>query len=257
VNRHGARPAVALLLALTLAGCSLLGSDDPAPPRDSDTATRTSASASTPSPDATRTPSAPPASTVDPQAALDYFSEIALGAEYGDDGSAIKKWATDVRIAVHGDPSAQDLATLDDVLADLNALIGPIELSIVDSDANADIYFAPESEFSSIAPEYIPVNMGFFWTWWDGAGAITETRILISTTGITQTERDHVIREELTQCLGLMNDSYAYEDSMFYLPWSTTTEFAAIDEDLIEMLYLPEITPGMGGETALAILRAA
>ena len=169
----------------------------------------------------------------------------------------MKKWTTDVRIAVHGDPSKQDLATLDDVLADLNALIDPIELAIVRSGANADIYFAPESEFSSIAPEYIPVNMGFFWTWWDGEGAITDTRILISTTDITQTERDHVIREELTQCLGLMNDSYAHEDSVFYQGWTSTTEYTSIDEDLVEMLYLPEITPGMDAEAALAVLRGA
>jgi hypothetical protein len=227
-----------MLLALSLAGCSLLDNDVPAPPPDSATAT-------------------PPTSRHFSQASLDYFSAIALSSEYGSGAGTVKKWTTDVRIAVHGDPSKQDLATLDDVLSDLNSLIGPIELSIVRSKGNADIYFAPEAEFSSIAPEYIPVNMGFFWTWWDDDGAITETRILISTTDITQTERDHIIREELTQCLGLMNDSYAYEDSVFYQGWTSPTEYAAIDEDLVEMLYLPEITPGMGAETALAVLRAA
>ena len=188
---------------------------------------------------------------------MDYFSAIALSSEYGEGGGDIKKWTTDVRIAVHGDPSKQDLATLDDVLADLNALIGPIELAIVSSGANANIYFAPESEFTSIAQEYIPVNMGFFWTWWDGEGTITETRILVSTTDITQTERDHIIREELTQCLGLMNDSYAYEDSVFYQGWTSTMEYTSIDEDLVEMLYLPEVKPGMGAESVMAILRDA
>ena len=55
-----------------------------------------------------------------------------------------------------------------------------------------------------------------------------------------------------------MNDSYRYEDSIFYQGWTSPTDYAAIDEDLIEMLYLPEITPGMGADRrALSILRAA
>ena len=249
-RRGGARLAAATLLALTLAGCSLL---DPDTPRRPGTPPRQPPPRATPTPSpsssAPSAPATPPASGHFSEGALGYFSAIALSSEYGEGGGTVKKWTTDVRIAVHGEPSEQDLATLGDVLADLNALIDPIELAIVSYGANANIYFAPESEFGSIAPEYIPVNMGFFWTWWDGDGTITETRILVSTTDITQTERDHIIREELTQCLGLMNDSYAYEDSVFYQGWTSPTDYAAIDEDLIEMLYLPEITPGMGAES--------
>jgi hypothetical protein len=248
------RFAAATLLALALSGCSLLGDGTPEAPRAS--APETSAaipSASAPS--ASATPSAAAARHHYSASALDYFSAIALSPEYGDGAGEIRKWATDVRIAVHGDPTDEDLATLDDVVADLNALIGPIEVEVVRSKANADLYFAPESEFSEIAPEYVPVNMGFFWTWWDQDGGITRARLLVSTTDITQTERDHIIREEVTQSLGLMNDSYTYEDSMFYQGWTSPTKYSALDESLIEMLYLPEITPGMPATEALAVLR--
>jgi hypothetical protein len=47
----------------------------------------------------------------------------------------------------------------------------------------------------------------------------------------------HLLREELTQSLGLMNDPWDYPESIFYQGWSTTTEFAPIDIYLIDLLY--------------------
>jgi hypothetical protein len=47
----------------------------------------------------------------------------------------------------------------------------------------------------------------------------------------------HLLREELTQALGLFNDSYKYDNSIFQQSWTTTTDYAPIDVKLIEMLY--------------------
>jgi hypothetical protein len=47
----------------------------------------------------------------------------------------------------------------------------------------------------------------------------------------------HLLREELTQSLGLFNDSYKYDNSIFYQGWTTTTEYDPIDRELIDMLY--------------------
>jgi len=189
-----------------------------------------------------------------PQDALDYFVEVAFGPEFGGGSPEIRKWTQDVRISVNGDPDAADLEALDAVIADLNALIGPIRIEIVEVYANVDLWFAPEAEFSEIEPNYVPVNMGFFWVYWSPEGAITSSRVLISTTGLTQAERNHIIREEVTQSLGLMNDSYSYEDSTFYQGWTETQAYSVIDEFVIEMLYLAEILPGMDVDEALAVL---
>ena len=53
-----------------------------------------------------------------------YFLEIALGSEYGLGDFTIKRWAGDVRVEVAGYPTAEDLATLREVLAELNELVG-------------------------------------------------------------------------------------------------------------------------------------
>lgn len=189
-----------------------------------------------------------------PPDAVDFFEEIAFGPEFGDGSREIRKWTHDVRIVVHGDPGDEDLVTLYDVVADLNALIGTIVIDIVTSDGNFDIHFAPEPEFASIEPNYVPVNMGFFWVWWDAEGNITDARVLISTTDLTQAERNHIIREEVTQSLGLMRDSFQYEDSIFYQGWTETQEYSELDELLIEMLYLPEVEPQMTVEEARAVI---
>jgi hypothetical protein len=111
--------------------------------------------------------------------------------------------------------------------------------------ANCEIHFAPESRFASIEPQYVPTNYGFFWTNWNADGEIYWSRVLISTTNVTQQERAHLIREELTQSLGLMNDSYAYADSVFYQEWTDVTQYSPADRRVIDMLYSDLVSPGM------------
>ena len=55
----------------------------------------------------------------------------------------------------------------------------------------------------------------------------------------------HLLREELTQSLGLARDSPEYTESIFQSSWTTTTEFAAIDKELIRLLYHPDMVIGL------------
>ena len=193
----------------------------------------------------TTTTTAPTTSTGYSEEELDFFGEVAFGAEYGSDTGRVTKWTHDVHIAVHGEPTAEDLATLEAVVSDLGAIIDTIEIEIVDSGQDVDLHFAPESEFDSIEPNYVPGNLGFFWVWWDGERNITRASVLISTTGVTQAERNHLIREEITQSMGLMRDSSSYPDSIFHSAWTQVQEYSQLDEAAIELLYLPVVAPGM------------
>jgi hypothetical protein len=188
------------------------------------------------------------------QAALDYFREIAGAAEFGENGGVLHRWKEDPRIAVYGDPTARDRRELDRVVGDLNELISTVEVSVVQSDPNMEIYFVPVDEFASIEPNYVAGNMGYVYVWWDAEAVIYSGRVLISTTGLTPAERAHVIREELTQGLGLLNDSWLYPDSIFYQGWTETTRYAPIDRLVIEMLYRPELSAGMEIDRALQVL---
>ncbi|HEU0022675.1 MAG TPA: DUF2927 domain-containing protein [Dehalococcoidia bacterium] len=177
--------------------------------------------------------------------AVDYLSEIGFGSEYGSSPPVLHRWQEDLRIQVHGQPTEIDLASLLQVTRELNALIPGLTLAISDEVPNVDIHFLPESSFTSVEPQYVPVNLGFFRVWWDGQGVIKRGRILISTQGINQAERSHLIREELTQTMGLFMDSWQYEDSVFYQGWTTTVEYSTLDREIIRLLYSPQLETGM------------
>ncbi len=181
---------------------------------------------------------------------LEYFMKIALGSEYGDAGGRIHKWdaAQGVRIWVTGMPTERDRQTLTAVMTELQAITGmAIALADRPDSSNITLHFGPDGEFSQVLSTYVPGNKGFFWTWWD-QDRITRATILISTEGITQGERSHLIREELTQSLGLMQDTWDDANSIFYQGWTATEQFSTLDRAVIQLLYDPAIAPGMTAE---------
>jgi hypothetical protein len=187
-------------------------------------------------------------------AELDYFEEIAFGAEYGGSPNAVlHRWTTNPSIHVNGTPSASDHATLTQVMGEINALTGGIRLQTTTGAGDIEIYFVPQADFPRYEPSYVPGNVGFVWLTWNQTQRITQARILVSS-NLSQSNRDHVIREELTQALGLLRDSDLYPSSIFYGPPSSATTYAPIDRAVIEMLHRPEIAPGMSPNRARNIL---
>lgn len=180
------------------------------------------------------------------QEEIDYFMDIALGAEFGDIVPVIKKWEDDVRIKIKGIPTEEDVLSVQAVVNDLNQLVETIDIKIVERNENITITFSPESEFADIDPNYVPTNYGFFWALWhDDNYVIYDASILIASAIITQSERSHLIREELTQSLGLMNDSEKYENSVFYQKWTDVNSFSDIDKAVIGLLYQKGVKAGM------------
>lgn len=185
---------------------------------------------------------------------IEYFTEIALGTEYGNNTKAIRKWDSDIRVKINGNPSEKDLETLNQVISEINEIIGDkINVSIVNSNQNIDINFVPLSDFSIC--NAAPGNYGYFNCKWRN-NVIFECNICIATENtLLPEERSHMIREELTQSLGLMRDSLKYRDSIFYEGWTQTQRYSEIDIKMIEILYSEKIRPGMGKEEIELILR--
>ena len=185
---------------------------------------------------------------------IDYFLDVAFGSEFSNSFPRIRKWSRAVKVRVAGKPTDADRAMIQQVIDDLNALDGVVEVGLDARDSNVEIHFAPEREFSRIDPNYVPVNLGFFWAKWDRSGKIYQARILITTEGVTQKERSHLIREELTQILGLMRDSGRYPQSIFYQHWTDVTRYTDLDKTAIEILYCPEIRANMTESQARRVL---
>lgn len=123
-----------------------------------------------------------------------------------------------------------------------------------DARTDFDVLFVPEKDFCRHIPEYVSGNIGFFSLHWDDGGACTRATVLIASDA-TQVERIHAIREEITQALGLMQDSWTHPESICYQGWTPGVRFAEIDKTLVRMLYHPGIRPDMTREQAEAILK--
>ena len=186
---------------------------------------------------------------------IDYFQEIAFGFEYGSASDVIRKWGENPRLQVFGTPTQEDLTVLDDVILDLNTLMEEVQVELVDSDPTVEVYFAGVSDFPGLLPSYVPGNSGYFSIWFDAVQQIYRSVVLVASDEGEQEDRSHILREEVTQMLGLGRDSWTYVGSIFYQGWTTTQEYDPIDEALIEMLYRPELLRGSAYRPAVDVLR--
>lgn len=168
---------------------------------------------------------------------IQYLKEISLGREFESDKTQLYRWTTDMKIYVYGKTTPSLNKELRNIVSELNQIINPIDIEIVSdrSSANMFIYFGSYLDFQSERPNEDPKlleeNWGLFRTFEN------EGYMYVDVERADELEQKHLLREELTQSLGLFNDSYKYPESIFYQEWTTTTEYSKIDREVIDMLY--------------------
>jgi hypothetical protein len=178
--------------------------------------------------------------------ANDYFYEIAFGLECGK-SNVIHKWdKPEIKISIKGDPTDGYIKEVNKVTKELTELTG-ITFDMMDENADIEIYFIKQSDFAKHVPnnKLVQNSNGYFYVWWDKNNVIYKAKVLISIDTGVMREQYHLIREELTQSLGLMNDSFAHPDSMFYQGPGLERKYTDIDKEIIKLLYNPKIKSGM------------
>lgn len=192
--------------------------------------------------------------------AKNYFKEIAIGSEYGR-GKKVVKWTKNMKIFVMGDKIPAMEQELDRIIRELNQLVRPIKLQRVYSknQANFYVFFGPVNQYLNKvernASRYARRNLAMFYVYYGRKGTINKGSMYVDTyTMKAKDTRKHLLREELTQALGLMNDSYKYPNSVFYQKFSRAINFAKIDKQIIRLLYNNKIKPGMNRQQVEQIL---
>lgn len=189
-------------------------------------------------------------------AALALMKTCGFGAEYGGAHNLIR-WTKPLRIYVGGKPTPTDLRELNSFLTDLAVHVPMMpNASIVDSkaDANITLYYVPLEEMDQYVTNYVEGNWGIF-TYWHSGHQMVRAEIAIATDVTTQKARTHLMKEELVGVLGLTNDHDEYADSILYQSWTTTQELSDVDWLMLNMLYHPDVNPGMIWEEFLPITR--
>lgn len=192
---------------------------------------------------------------------VNYFREIALGFEFGDASRITRKWTQPMRIFVGGEPTQAHLTELNNIITELNGLAtDDFEMMVVDDtlQSNYYIFIGPYRDYQRMFPnlsELISSNWGLFSIWWDGNQNLNRGHMYVDTERPDNQAQLHLLREELTQSLGLARDSGRYPDSIFQQEWTTVTRYMEIDRDLVKVLYHPRMTSGYNTTTVLPVLR--
>jgi hypothetical protein len=175
---------------------------------------------------------------------IQYFNEVVLKSEYK---SEIKenpnRYHKNVLIYLDGNPNQIMINEVKKVVGDLNDLIDPISIGItnVKSESCITMYFGDINVFRSTNPDCKQIqtkNLPGYVKTKSNDGKIKSGKIFINLDKLGNTDKlRHVIREELTQSFGLMNDTYTYSNSIFYEGESYVTEYSEMDKTIIKMLY--------------------
>jgi hypothetical protein len=98
-------------------------------------------------------------------------------------------------------------------------------------------------------------NWGLFYVSFDVANGIYSGYMYVDTDRANSLEEKHLLREELTQSLGLAKDSNRYPDSIFQSSWSATTGYSDIDKELIRLLYHPSMQTSLHRLQCVEVLK--
>ena len=191
-----------------------------------------------------------------PSLSVQGFYESAFQGEYGDtQRGATIRWTGPVVIHMSGDYTREDVAVLATLLYDLAENVKglpPLLLTTSPDGANVTMDFVPYERMRDTVPGYQEGNVGFVWVNYENY-IVSSARIAISSTN-PQRSRSAVIREEVVNMLGLLNDITCTKKSIICQRGKTVTNLASIDYDMLNLLYSPLMPPGTTLDRAREIL---
>jgi hypothetical protein len=186
---------------------------------------------------------------------VDNLMEIVFGSEFiGEDSNTVRKWTVPLRIAIYAKEPERYDALVEPVLQQLRGLTG-LDIRLVDRASptqNAYILILGREQFYAYAESHLSPGknprtntyldcFGVFAA--DRGGAINELTAVIPESASEATKRSCVI-EEVTQALGLPNDSFTVKPSIF----NDDDEYQDLtwqDELFLRVLYDARVRPGM------------
>ena len=189
---------------------------------------------------------------------LRYFSEVVLDAEFINSGSAdvVQKWNSDIAYALSGAPTAEDEAAVAAMVGFLNDIPGfPGMYRVENADAaNLQIHFVSAEEMINILGSNFHGCDGGVTIWWDGNQQIYKGTICVRT-DLDQYTRNSVIKEEIYNGMGPVQDTNLRSDSLIYSGFSTPQDMTRVDRLIMTLLYHKNIHCGMTAAQCESVLR--
>lgn len=169
---------------------------------------------------------------------IEYYNEVAGKTEYGDQNLGIRKWKQDVKIFFDFENADSLIIYSHDILKDLNDLIDPINIDIVKNKYEANV-FLYLGDYIDYKIKYDVKKDGSFLGYCStrGTNKVIITAYIFINKKLNGNQQKSVLREEITQSLGFLNDSWKYPESIFYQGSDSNIQFSEIDKKIIQLHY--------------------
>jgi len=193
---------------------------------------------------------------------IDYFKMIALGSEYGDQFQISKKWVDPMKIFVDGNPQQNHIDELVKIIEEINRYATDgfyMEIVHRSELANYHIFFGSGIDYIDLyqaIPELVISNNGLFTVYSNQKFQITHGHMYVNLSVLSIEEQLHILREELTQSLGLANDIKYYFESIFYDQPSRIRTYSDQDIEVIRLLYHPKLIAGLHESNVQSVLES-
>ena len=172
----------------------------------------------------------------------EYYDTIVHYVEGSDSRLTPIKYNKDVLIHVVGDKKPHLMLELEKIINELNELISGIEIKIVDGSGkyNMLVYLGTVKDYSKITKDILERRHvhGYGVVYSDLKYNITYSEAFVNLGIVKDIKRQrHILREEVTQAMGLTNDTDQYFNSIFYQNYSSVTEYSDLDKEVIKLFY--------------------
>lgn len=203
---------------------------------------------------------------------IGYFNEVALNSEFYDNPKCIIKWLKPMKLFINKDGSLNEQSSrVKQVVDKINNLVtSGFNIQLVDdkSKANAIIYLNTPEQVRSLRPDFYKkfskVQIGedvagfTYMEYRLDNGYINRAFVFININETLETQLS-VILEELSQSIGIPNDSEKYKESIFFNNHADSEnvihEYSAIDKDVIKILYHPKMKAGYNARQANKVMK--
>jgi hypothetical protein len=181
---------------------------------------------------------------------ITFYIEIATNIENGKQDVPIRKWNSDLKICILGNPRPKDVEEIADIINELNVLQNQISLTLTDTESNFNLsILVGDTTLLKEKWDWLGGNGQFNYNF-NSSYEIVTGQAWLNSKLEDQEYRNAIIRHELTQVLGLPNDinsSSEFSTSIFNEKW-INTEYSELDKLVIQMHYSDAIEHGMTSE---------
>ncbi len=180
------------------------------------------------------------------------FLELAFDQEFGQSTDRLRKWDDTINIFIEGNISRRGSIEIDTVLKELNELSTAIPINTVTdkSEANLILFLGSMKDYVALVePSVAGIaegNSGFAVISWNDQNEIIKASAcvdIVNFTGLIFFK--HVLREELAQALGIINDSKLDEKSVFFQLPNLATNYSERDKEIIAYILGDDLSAGM------------